>query len=174
MTLRPAPTPHIRGQLEATGPSRFTSEAATSEVPQGADLPSMAAEGLTQQHPRAGTGAALRAILGHKAVAPLEREKGREVAVWLCSLIWLSCPHRASPSQRGPGSRRRCWCSRSGPGGGSGHHCRRSPGGWHSPPHRGPRSPWGPPGGHRRPGRVSCSSDRRCWPDTPRLTGKSE
>lgn len=47
-----------------------------SEVPQSADFPSSAAEGLTQQDLRAGTGAALRAILSHKAVTPLKREEG--------------------------------------------------------------------------------------------------
>ena len=68
--------PPTRGQLEAKGRSRLTSEAATSEVPQGADLPGTTAEGLTQQHPRAGTGAAPRAILGHIAVTPLQRGEG--------------------------------------------------------------------------------------------------
>lgn len=47
-------------------------------VPQGADLPSAAAEGLTQQDLCPGTGTALRAIVSHKAVSPLERREGPE------------------------------------------------------------------------------------------------
>lgn len=45
-------------------------------VPQGADLPGTTAEGLTQQDLCPGTGTALRAIISHKAVSPLERREG--------------------------------------------------------------------------------------------------
>lgn len=169
------PQPHSeRGrQLEAMGRSGLTSEAATSEVPQGAYLPSTAAQWLTQQHTRAGTGAALGAVLSHKAVTTLEGEKGQEEAIWLFLACPALLPPSGLPSQRPPGSRRRCWCSRSGPGEGSRHHYRHSRGGWHSLPRRAPHSPWGLPGWHRRLGMVSYSSDRRCWPDMPRLMGKS-
>lgn len=75
--------PQGMGAAGAKGRSGLTSEAATREVAQGADLPSAAAEGLTQQDPRAGTNAALRAILSHKPVTPLEwgGEKGGEEKV---------------------------------------------------------------------------------------------
>ena len=72
----PAPAGDIRA-AERRGPVLLTSEAATSEVPQGADLPGAAAEGLAEQEPRARAGAALRAVVADDAVTLLETEKAR-------------------------------------------------------------------------------------------------
>lgn len=142
--------------------------------PKCTNLPSTTAEQLTQQDAQAGTGAALGAVFSHKAVTLLERRKGPEEKVWvlpLPSLALLLLPQGLPPLPR-PGSRCHCRCSHSGPREGSGHHCTRSPGGWHSLPCRGPHSPWGLPGWHRRLGRASCSSDRWYWPEMPRLRGQ--